>query len=164
MDRTKEQQKPKLLRLFVALLLPEEAKQELGALMTRLKPLATGVKWVEPKNLHLTLKFLGDTPEEKLAGITAAIGDAVQGNAKLSLVLSGCGAFPNLHRPRVIWAGCEGIDVAAEMAKEIDRRMRKFGFKKEKRRFAAHLTVGLVKSTLTPTGPIYEHCQLYELV
>jgi 2'-5' RNA ligase len=195
MAERNERNSSKMLRLFVALLLPDEAKAELGRLVDRLKPLATGVKWVEPVNLHLTLKFLGDTTEEKLAAISVAIGEAVKENPKVTVDLAKCGAFPNLKRPRVIWAGCDGIEPAAVMAKEIDRRMRKFGFEKEKRRFSAHLTLGrvrdraditrlvpelehlnfrggtyildrvaLIKSTLTPKGPIYEHCQMYELV
>lgn len=183
-----------MVRLFIALLLPETLKGKLGDLISALKPLATGVKWVNPASLHLTLKFIGEVPEDMVLSIRDSMSSAVGEKAKCEVGVRGCGGFPNLKNPRVLWVGLSGIDRDFKIASEIDKHLVPLGIAKEKRPFSPHLTIGrikkpgdisrlsgyienldfdagtvilnkvaLVKSTLTPAGPIYENLKILEL-
>jgi 2'-5' RNA ligase len=184
----------KMVRLFVALLFPDQVKNALGALISDLKPRGQGIKWVESKNIHLTLKFIGETPEKKIEPITNGLEAVLADRKKFESRVAGCGGFPNLRNPRVIWVGLDGADPAVEMAKQINHKLIPIGIKSEKRGLSPHLTLGrikkrsdlsdlaaymeslnfdagsvildrvaLVKSTLTPAGPIYENVKLFEL-
>jgi len=135
-----------MLRLFIALPLPHEVEIELDRLVTVLRPKGPDVKWVPAKNIHLTVKFLGDTEEKLVDKIKAAIDEVTAGYQVFETAIDRIGGFPNLAQPRVIWiGGSQPIDEAARMAKEIDRRMHELRFEKEKRPFKAHLTLGRVR-------------------
>ena len=195
MDRNKPEGKnKKMVRLFIALLFPDPIKSELGRLVDDLRPRGQGIKWVEAKNIHLTLKFIGEVPEEKIGPITEAMKGTLAGRKKSEGRLIGCGGFPNLRNPRVVWVGLEGAESAAEIARDIERALVPLGIPAEKRGFSPHLTLGrikwradlsaltkymeslnfdagpvilnrvaLVKSTLTPSGPLYENLKVVEL-
>lgn len=183
-----------MVRLFIALLLPDSLKQMLNDLILDLKPRGRGIRWVVAKNMHLTLKFIGEVPEDQIEPIGLALTRAVESRNSLEVRLGGLGGFPNLDNPRVLWAGLEGAEPAVEMAGVIDRNLSELGLPKEKRPFSPHLTLGrikrkdnlqalatymrdltcptasitlnqvaLVKSTLTPSGPIYENLKLITL-
>lgn len=183
-----------LVRLFVALVFPDEIKSALGALIDDLRPHARGIKWVEAKNIHLTLKFIGEVPQGKVERISAALSEVLAGRKKFVGRIVGCGGFPDLRRPRVLWAGMENADPAVEMSRDINHKLIPIGIKSEKKKLSPHLTLGrikkpsdlsalasymeslkfdagsvildkvaLVKSTLTPSGPIYEDLKIFEL-
>lgn len=177
-----------MLRLFIALPLPPELERRLGEIIDAFKPRSKAVKWSKPGNIHLTLKFLGDTDEKLVPEIGRALDHIAARTGEIKAVIDDLGGFPNLKRPRVIWAGSSlGIEPAGKVARDVDLSLRQLGFDKEKRPFKAHLTLGrvrqgksiddlasllssyklepitvaldkltLFKSTLTPTGPIYE--------
>jgi 2'-5' RNA ligase len=184
----------KMVRLFIALLFPDEIKDALGKLIDDLKPRGQGIKWVEPKNIHLTLKFIGEVPEKKIDRILEKLEQVLADKAKFEGRVVKCGGFPNLRNPRVLWVGLEGADPAVAIAKELNHGLIPVGIKAEKRGLSPHLTLGriktrtdlsqlatymenlnfdagsiilnrvaLVKSTLTPGGPIYENIKLFEL-
>jgi 2'-5' RNA ligase len=184
----------KMIRLFIALLFPEEVKTRLGELIDDLKPHARGIKWVDAKNIHLTLKFIGEVPQKKVGPITEILESVLAGRRRFEGRIVGVGGFPDLRHPRVLWVGLDGAALAVEIAGELDRRLVPAGIKAEKRPLSPHLTLGrvkqpgdfsglavhiqglkfdagtvildrvaLVKSTLTPTGPIYEVVKLYNL-
>jgi 2'-5' RNA ligase len=135
-----------MLRLFIALPLPHEVEIELDRLTTVLRPKGPDVKWVPAKNIHLTVKFLGDTEEKLVDKIKAAIDGAAAGCPMIETTIDRIGGFPDLTRPRVIWAGSsQELESAQKMAREVDHRMHQFGFEKEKRGFNAHLTLGRVR-------------------
>jgi 2'-5' RNA ligase len=134
-------------RLFVALEPPEPVRRRLGALAEDLRRGAgragDEVRWVPPANVHLTLQFLGAVPEERVAAVEAALGEAAAEARPLSLSVRGVGGFPNARRPRVVWAGLEG-DVAplAALVAGLGARLGKLGFPPEDRPFSPHLTLG----------------------
>ena len=134
-------------RLFVALEPPEPVRRRLGALAEDLRRGAgragDEVRWVPPANVHLTLQFLGAVPEERVAAVEAALGEAAAGARPLSLSVRGVGGFPNARRPRVLWAGLEG-DLAplAALVAGLGARLGKLGFPPEDRPFSPHLTLG----------------------
>lgn len=176
-----------MVRLFIALLLPDGIKKALENIVVDLKPKVKGVRWVTAENMHLTLKFIGETEEEKIAPIARVLDTVVAGRKPLAVAFDRMGGFPDLRNPRVVWVGLRGVEPAAEIASLLNRQLKPLGFSPEKRPFAAHLTLGrikfpidaaplaayaerlrlpadsiildriaLVKSTLTPGGPIYE--------
>jgi 2'-5' RNA ligase len=135
------------MRTFIAVELPEKIKKEIEELQAPLKRTDASVSWVKPGNIHVTLKFLGEVPEEKIGEVFSATQKALEGATKFTMNLKGTGAFPNLKRPRVIWIGAgSGEEELSSLASRIEQEMEKIGFAREKRRFSAHFTIGRVKS------------------
>lgn len=135
------------MRLFIAVDLNSQNKDALAGLQARLKKADADVKWVEPGNIHLTLKFLGEVNEEKIPKIISAIKESIAGFKPFSLEIVSLGAFPSLKYPRIIWAGIEkGKENLEKLAEGIETAMLKLGFPEEKRGFSSHLTLGRVRS------------------
>jgi len=110
-----------MLRLFIALPLPAEVEQRLGQLIEEFRPRGSNVKWAKPGNIHLTVKFLGDTDEKLVPRISQEIDSVATRFSAIPVVIDALGGFPNLKRPRVIWVGSSlGIDNAAKIARQID--------------------------------------------
>jgi 2'-5' RNA ligase len=134
------------MRLFVAVNLPEEIKTRLGAVQDQLRAAQADVSWVRPGNVHLTLKFLGETEEGRLERIQAALGGTARGHAPFAFALTGLGSFGG-RAPRVVWVGVEqGAEPLTRLAEGVEAAMAALGFPREKRGFAAHLTLGRVRS------------------
>ena len=109
---------------------------------------ATGavVKLVEPENIHITLKFLGDTAEDQLEDIIQIMRECCKDIKPFKLLFQGTGAFPNLNYIKILWVGLEGYGPLETLAKDLDSRLTGLGFRAEKRGFKPHITVGRVKS------------------
>lgn len=183
-----------MLRLFIALHFPARIIEQLGMIIDDARPTADGVKWVERRNMHLTLKFLGDTPEESAPAIIGGIEAATHDCSAFPVVIEGFGGFPNLRKPRVLWAGISGAGPIIKLAENINTELAGIGIEKDRKRFSPHITLGrvkkpgdfsalanffknlnfsseslildrlaLVKSTLTPSGPIYDNVQEFKL-
>lgn len=135
------------MRTFIAIELPEEIKKEIERVQAPLKKTDAYVSWVKPGNIHVTLKFLGEVPEDKIDEVFSGTEQAVKGTKRFTMSLKGMGTFPDIKRPRVIWIGAgSGETELSQMAKRIEGEMEKIGFPKEKRGFSAHFTIGRVKS------------------
>jgi 2'-5' RNA ligase len=104
------------------------------------------VKLVEPENIHLTLKFLGDTTEDKIDAISHVIEESVENIKPFMLTLKGTGVFPNEKYVKVIWVGIVDGDNLSRIAQSIDERLIPLGFNKEQRGYSAHLTIGRVRT------------------
>jgi 2'-5' RNA ligase len=99
-------------------------------------------RWVRVEGLHLTLRFLGATPDERRADVAAAVGAATQGVAPFPITLNGGGAFPNAYRPRVLWIGIQaGSDELAGLARRLNEELRLVGWPSDDRPFQGHLTL-----------------------
>jgi len=152
-----------------------------------IKDTGASVKLVEPKNVHITLKFIGDTEEEKIDEVEEIMKNAVKEVSPFNIQLKSTGVFPNQNYMKVIWIGINNGEKIGIIANKIDEELSNIGFEKEKRKFSAHLTIGrvksaknkdqlvqiiekykefefadvkvdsikLIKSELTPKGPIY---------
>ncbi len=133
-----------MIRAFIAVDLPADVRDAIGAAQSRLqqKPLGVKVSWSRVENLHLTLQFLGDVAEERLPVISAGLENALTTLSSFSVEVFGVGGFPDLNRPRVIWVGCR--DNLGQLAMLADV-VRGLGLVKEHREFAAHLTLGRIK-------------------
>jgi len=111
-----------------------------------IKKTGANVKLVEPENIHITLKFLGNTDEERIADIKKIIKSVVEDVKPFKISLEGTGVFPDKNYIKVIWAGIKNSEKIEKIAEEINEKLSKLGFKKDKRKFSAHLTIGRVKT------------------
>lgn len=134
------------LRTFVAIELPRQLAACLGRIQDQLRGHRFNVRWVRPENIHLTLKFLGDTPAADLTALVEALAEAVRGHPPLGLFLKGFGAFPGLDRPRVVWVGIDGqIAELQALQRAVEGGLGAIGFPSGNRPFRGHLTLGRVK-------------------
>jgi len=142
------------MRAFIALEISDEQKNALDQVETHLKYAGADVKWVEKSNIHLTLKFLGEISEEKSQEVRNILDDIARHFKPFEVGANGrsplqkdIGVFPSMEHPRVIWVGLDkGAEESKRLAEEIDEQLSKIGFAKEARPFAAHLTIGRVRS------------------
>ena len=134
-------------RTFIALEIKENIKELLAEVQHKIGSEIGGIKWVKPNNLHLTLKFLGPTREDKIEDISDILEDIVGSFTRFNVSVSGFGAFPSSHNPKVIWAGLKADDVLYKIQKDIDISLESLGFVKEKRPFSPHLTIGRLRDS-----------------
>ena len=134
------------LRLFLAIDIPPHARETVVSIQNRFKTLDLNASWVRPGNIHLTLKFLGDTPLEQVANIKKSVSEAVDSISVFEVALDGVGVFPNLKKPRVLWVGLKDPHKHLNVLQEnIDAKMMKLGFPGERKNFAPHLTLARIK-------------------
>ncbi|MEM4479290.1 MAG: RNA 2',3'-cyclic phosphodiesterase [Candidatus Methanomethylicaceae archaeon] len=132
------------VRSFIAIELDEDVKNKIMEFENRLKECKSEMKFVEKENLHITIKFLGEINMKLLENIYEEIEKIKE--EKFTISVKGVGVFPNERFMRVIWVGVEeGKDKILKIQKEIDEKLLKFGFSKEKD-FIPHITVARVKS------------------
>ena len=107
------------------------------------------IRWVNPENIHLTLKFLGDIEPTRIDDIAAAVRRTAVPRAPFFLTAKGVGVFPNIKRARVIWIGVAGqVTELIELQQDMTRRLSAIGFPTERRRFSGHLTLGRTKGAI----------------
>ena len=134
-----------MIRAFVAVALDEGLRAAIAATVERLRPLGTAVAWVPPRNLHVTLHFLGDQSEEHLALAEAALAEAAAGSAPMDITFHGIGAFPGLERPRILWVGlAHGALETRRLQARVTEALVARGFAREERPWHPHLTIGRV--------------------
>ncbi len=135
-------------RTFIAVEAVDGVHVQALQAISRLKPHAANVKWVEPENLHWTLQFLGDITDEEIAEVCRRVKRSVRRVEPFSVIARGVGAFPQLDRPRTLWLGVdEGLDAFCQLQQEIQRSLEDLGFRAERRKFVPHLTLGRVGAT-----------------
>lgn len=134
------------MRLFVAVEASAAVRDEASRLVEGLKKASADVKWVEPENVHWTLHFFGETPEERVPDIAAALREAAEGLSAFPVKLGRAGAFPSTRSPRVAWLGlASGENELVGLAERVRRALASRGFEVEERPFKAHLTLGRVR-------------------
>lgn len=133
------------VRTFVAVEIPANVRARAAELIEILSGAGADVKWVASENLHITLKFLGDVELKETARICEAMQKASAETSPFPLALRGAGAFPNVRRPRTIWLGTEDDLTMRALHQHLEARLQKLGFRKDGRRFHAHLTLGRVR-------------------
>jgi 2'-5' RNA ligase len=140
------------VRLFVALEIPSAVRENLATLMKELSALekqtsGKRARWVLPENLHVTLKFIGQAAPNKVDEIVAGL-STVQSDQPVELRFRSLGFFPDERRPRVFWAGIDASPNLVAIAWDIEQRLERLGFPREKRGFTPHLTL----ARLEPPG------------
>lgn len=151
------------IRTFIAIPLPPAILDQLAMLQRTLEAQLPprSVRWVQARSIHLTLKFLGDTPVEQLPEIKQALAIVARNAPACSFAVEGLGCFPNMRRPNVIWVGIQeptGRLIALQDA--IEEAVAPFGYPPEGRGFSPHLTLGRVQRK----GPRHAAAQVGQVV
>jgi 2'-5' RNA ligase len=136
-------------RVFVAIELPAAVRRRLIEHINRLRSTMPDVRasWSREENLHLTLKFLGDTPLPKVQALAQAAQRAASGVQPFEIILGGCGAFPSRGLPRVLWVGiADPTGKLAELHRMLEGECAKAGFPREVRPFHPHLTIARMRN------------------
>ena len=130
------------MRSFIALNLPKRERQRIDRAVRPLREDALPVRWVEPDNLHVTLKFLGEVRPDRLADVEATLTRVAAATPPFALSLGGFGAFTTIRRPRVLWLGVEATPELRCLKQDLEWALTDCGFERETRAFHPHLTLG----------------------
>jgi len=134
------------VRTFIAVDVDPQVRRRAEDMIRQLASSGASAKWVEPEQMHVTLKFLGDVEQGELHRVAGAVETAAAGLPPFEVAFGGAGAFPSIQRPRTLWLGvAEGAEPIALLQERIERELEKLGFPKENRRFHAHLTLGRIR-------------------
>jgi 2'-5' RNA ligase len=138
------------VRLFVAIELVKSVKDALQSVQGRLQEFSRDVRWARPEQMHLTLKFLGDTREEQVEAVCAAAGEVAAQVAPFEMSLVGCGCFPPRGAVRIVQCGVADQTQSLPRCAELcEQAFFELGFAKERRPFKPHLTIGRVRDDRT---------------
>jgi RNA 2',3'-cyclic 3'-phosphodiesterase len=127
------------MRLFIALDIPADVRERLSQYVERVRPLAPEARWARIEQLHVTLKFIGEVSETKVAEIKSAL--APVKSAAFQVEFKETGFFPNPRSARVFWAGVHASEALPQLALAVESAVEKLGIAREKRAYHAHLTL-----------------------
>jgi 2'-5' RNA ligase len=139
------------MRVFIAIDIDDETRKTVGDLQGQLRSKADvkqgDVKWVNPKAMHLTLKFLGEIKDEKVPEVCDVVKDVAGRHKSFELDIESVGCFGG-RSARVVWVGTgDGSDELLELQKDLERQMASAGWPEEGREFTGHLTLCRVKNS-----------------
>lgn len=138
-----------MTRAFIALKLPAQVIDALGDLQSALKKQGLKLRWVQPANIHLTLKFLGEVSVEQLQAVKNVIQELSGGYTAFTLESKGLGVFPTVRKARVLWSGIHGdVDRLAALQSDLNKALVGVGFVPDNRIFKGHLTLGRIKGRI----------------
>lgn len=103
------------------------------------------IKWVDPNNIHITLKFLGETPVEEIPAIIEALKTSTEGIQPFDIKLANTGIFGSYYLPRVIWAGIDASDELLKLSANVVANLEAIGYLSDRQNFVPHLTLGRIK-------------------
>lgn len=148
------------IRTFICCELPAAVLDPIAALISSLKNEYSGIRWVRPQGLHLTLRFLGDVENSKIKQINQMVKEASR--YAFQIRVNEFGAFPNLRRPRVYWLGIsEPSGSLRELHQNLQNGLVHIGYEPEIKPFKPHLTLGRVKDRNAPVIDA-AHCKAIE--
>lgn len=136
-------------RVFLAVPLPPQIKASICAAQRNLQTQIPGVRWVRPENLHLTLHFFGETTQESLEKIKVSVLSVKHCQRPFMVEIKGLGAFPNRHRPRVLWFDLEPKGPLRQLHRDCQKFLRQAGVVSESRSYSPHLTIGRLRQSET---------------
>jgi len=143
------------LRAFIALPIPDWLKQEIGRVQAELRSGGARIGYVQAENIHLTLKFLGDTPRSRIPAIAGKMSLAASGIGPFHLHALGGGAFPGVGKARVLWVGLGGeIHRVMSFQSSLETHLSDAGIARETRPFRVHLTVARIRHPLPPENVV----------
>ncbi len=135
------------MRAFLAIRLANSVREQISILQRSLAAIRGDVKWVDPENLHLTLRFFGEIEPTDGERIIEALRHVVSAHATFSFRVAGWGAFPDARRPRVFWVGIDqGEENLIHLQADVERLLVSLGYPGEDKPFRPHITVGRVRS------------------
>lgn len=180
------------MRVFYAINLPDEVRQSLESVISKARANNPGreLRWVKTELLHLTLHFLGEQSQESIDKLINLSKNVALESAPTEVEIGEWGGFPDLGRPRVIYISLKQAQPLFQLYKSLATQLATAGYETDKRPWRSHITVArnkeplgkadlqlpelpknkwmvesfeLMKSTLTPDGPIYEVVKSFKL-
>jgi 2'-5' RNA ligase len=141
-----------VIRAFIAIDLPTPIQQQLESISLRLQSMCvpSSVRWVPARNIHLTLKFLGEVSSANLEMLKKILQSEASRHKCFEVSIGGLGAFPSIRRPRVIWVGVQAPGSLSSLQRGIEAETLRLGYAAEDRPFSAHLTLGRVSHSASP--------------
>ena len=137
------------MRIFLAIPIREEVLRSLDHGISRLRESRAAVRWVKPGGIHQTVKFLGETRQDRVEALIEAMDLVCNMIEPFPIAVTGMGAYPDLRRPRVVWAGVHEPSGALHLLwRNTELATERLGWERERRGFTPHVTLGRVK------GPI----------
>ena len=137
----------KLIRIFISVFVPKEIVNIKEMLKTTIDTRGIKIRWVRDGNMHLTLKFIGNTTEESIDSINNAIHDVVKDTPFINLSISGTGCFSKRDRANTLWVGIKGdLDKLEQLILNINNKLEPLGFPIERRKFLPHITIARINS------------------
>jgi 2'-5' RNA ligase len=136
------------MRLFLALELPVAAAEEIAAATAPLRDAEPGLSWLPVHKLHLTLKFLGEGDDGRVAALTETLDRVARNHRPFEMTVRGAGAFPNFRRPRVVWMGVEPEPRLELLHHDVEIAAQELGYELEGRPFRPHITLARVRTPL----------------
>ena len=133
------------LRLFVAADLPAELLAAVGAVQAKLRPEYPALRWLDPKGMHLTLKFLGSIPEERVGDVTRITQEIATAAVPSTMATTALDAFPSWRSPRVVVLGCTVPEPLAALHAQLEPAYAGLGVPVEERAFRPHVTLARAK-------------------
>jgi len=140
------------VRLFLAINLPPAVRASIHRATQSMREAAPHATWVSPDHLHLTLKFLGEQPDDVATTLSDALTPVAAACPRLTLRLRGLGAFPNSRAPRVVWLGVEPQPPLELLHHGLESTCARLGYEVDGRAFRPHVTLARVRERLTPAG------------
>ncbi len=139
------------MRAFIGIGLPPQCKQAIASAYSPFRGKRIPVSWTPERNLHVTLKFLGEIPPDSVEGIVSLLLGAGRGIPAFEMLVEGAGGFPSLRAPRVLWVGIrEPLELVGKLHENMENVLSGAGFTGEGRPFHPHITVGRVRDRLSP--------------
>ncbi len=141
-----------VIRAFIAIDIPDAIQQKLNEITTRLQSLdqTKAVRWVAARNIHLTLKFLGEVSQTNLELLTEIIQAEAIKHRPFELEVGELGAFPSIRRPRVIWIGIHAPQELLTLQHGVEAETIRLGYAAEERPFSPHLTLARISHNASP--------------
>ena len=138
---------PASIRSFFACEISPELRKNIEKLQSELKAvLPRSVKWVNPGNIHLTIKFIGEFNPSHRNKLETSLTKALETIKPFKIAIKGLGVFPSFSKPRIIWLGINAEKELAQLVQIVNQECIYIGYPREKRSFSAHITIGRVKS------------------
>ncbi len=139
------------MRAFLGIALPADVRDAIASAIARVRGLRAPVAWTARENLHITLRFLGEIPPERVAPVERSMQAVADGTGPFFLTTDGGGTFPGTRNPRVFWVGIlEPLELVRQLQQNMGDALSGVGFPPEDRPFHPHITVGRTRGTLPP--------------
>lgn len=139
------------MRAFLGIGLPADVRETIVSAIAQVRGLHAPVAWTAPRNLHITLFFLGEISPERTAVVERSMQVVASGIEPFSLAPEGGGAFPGTRNPRILWVGfLEPLELVRQLQQNMESALSEAGFPREDRPFHPHITVGRTRGALPP--------------
>ncbi|MCX7760676.1 MAG: RNA 2',3'-cyclic phosphodiesterase [Hydrogenothermaceae bacterium] len=146
-------------RIFIGTFLTIDIEKHLTQIKKDFGGVISG-RWVKKSNLHLTFKFIGDVPVERIHALKEVLSGIIDVDIDTEIYLKGLGVFPNINQPKILYLKVKPTKELLDIQKEVEDRLYILGFKKEIKRFIPHITINRIKEA--KISQLMEKLQKYE--